>query len=162
MTQNVPLIRGRSCQDLHDSLAYSLYLINEGRIGSRAEREYLAGDRARRQYEQMSSQIKTYKYEDDENEDEIEHDLSSTTFTPQRDIENNYLESAKINDSFDGFDNSANSVKESLLDSNRLMEIDDTRSLTPATPAEYSNRSPLTDDFTNQSMSSSSNSRKSV
>ena len=48
MTQSVPLISGRSCEDMHDSLAYSLYLINEGRIGSRAEREYLTADRARR------------------------------------------------------------------------------------------------------------------
>ena len=50
MTQNVSLIKGRSCEDFQDSLAYSLYLIKEGRIGSRAEREYLTADRARRQY----------------------------------------------------------------------------------------------------------------
>ena len=74
MTQNVPLIAGRTCEDMHDSLAYSLYLINEGRIGSRAEREYLTADRARRQYTRLSSQIKTYKYEDDENEDPLATD----------------------------------------------------------------------------------------
>ena len=85
MTQNVPLIAGRSCQDMHDSLAYSLYLINEGRIGSRAEREYLTADRARRQYTRLSNQIKTYKYEDNE-EDEVEEDPG------QIDSETNFLQ----------------------------------------------------------------------
>ena len=54
---------------MHDSLAYSLYLINEGRIGSRAEREYLTADRARRQYQRLANQIRSYKYEDDSDEE---------------------------------------------------------------------------------------------
>ena len=93
MTQNVRLVLGRSCEDMHDSLAYSLYLINEGRIGSRAEREYLTADRARRQYSRLSSQIKTYKYEDAEDDEE---DIENT-----RDNETNFLKQAKINDSFE-------------------------------------------------------------
>mmetsp|Transcript_9042 Transcript_9042/g.10647 ORF Transcript_9042/g.10647 Transcript_9042/m.10647 type:complete len:94 (+) Transcript_9042:385-666(+) len=44
----VHIFRGRSMQDWRDGLAYSIYLIHRGRIGSRAEREYIDGERATR------------------------------------------------------------------------------------------------------------------
>lgn len=58
------MIRGRSCKDIERSLAYSLYLLNDGRIGSRAEREYLTNERTKIQYERLSGAIKTFKYND--------------------------------------------------------------------------------------------------
>ena len=54
-TLRVPVVKGRSYQDWCDALAYSLYLINKGRIGSRAEREYIDAERAQRQYKRLSS-----------------------------------------------------------------------------------------------------------
>ena len=56
------MLRGRSCRDFERSLSYSLYLLNDGRIGSRAEREYIQSERAKIQYERLSGAIKTFKY----------------------------------------------------------------------------------------------------
>ena len=104
MTQNVSLVRGRSCEDFYDSLAYSLYLINEGRIGSRAEREYLTADRARRQYKRLSSQIKSYKFEEDSDEEQ------QVESAPAQDDQTNFLAKVKVNESFES------EASESLLD----------------------------------------------
>jgi hypothetical protein len=38
---DVPLFKDRSFRDICDSLMFSLFLIRDGRIGSRAEREYI-------------------------------------------------------------------------------------------------------------------------
>ena len=67
----VKIFRGRSYQDWQDALAYSFYLIAKGRIGSRAEREYIDAERARRSYRRLSSSIKEFKYEEDEDDDEV-------------------------------------------------------------------------------------------
>ena len=67
--QQISIIKGRSFSEICDSLAYSLYLIHEGRIGSRAEREYIASEKAKRQFAVMSSSIKTYRYEPSEEDD---------------------------------------------------------------------------------------------
>ena len=47
-------------------MAYSLYLIYAGRIGSRSEREYIDAERAARQYRRVASSIHDFKYEDDD------------------------------------------------------------------------------------------------
>ena len=70
--QNINILFGRSFNDMIDSLAYSLYLIHEGRIGSRAEREYIQAEKAKRQMALMSNQIKEYKYEINEEEEDLE------------------------------------------------------------------------------------------
>ena len=56
------VIKGRSCKDAERALAYSLFLLNDGRIGSRAEREYLVRERVKIQYEKMASAIKTFVF----------------------------------------------------------------------------------------------------
>ena len=68
----ISLCAGRSLQDWSDGLAYSLYLINRGRIGSRAEREYIDSERAARQYRVLASSIQDYKFEEDD--DAVEDD----------------------------------------------------------------------------------------
>ena len=76
----MPLVKGRSFQDWCDALAYSLYLINRGRIGSRSEREYIDGERAKRSYRRMASSIKDFEYEEDDEEEEITaEDLKNTS-----------------------------------------------------------------------------------
>ena len=45
---NVSLLRGRTFNDYCDAIAYSLFIIGKGRIGSRAEAEYLLEERSRR------------------------------------------------------------------------------------------------------------------
>ena len=70
--ENTSVFRGRSCKDFERSLSYSLYLLNDGRIGSRAEREYIQSERAKIQYERLSGAIKTFKYNEanfDEDDD---------------------------------------------------------------------------------------------
>ena len=62
----VNLIRGRSYQDWCDALAYSLYLIHKGKIGSRAEREYIDAERAARNYRRLASHIKSFRFDEDE------------------------------------------------------------------------------------------------
>ena len=69
-TLRVSIWRGRSYQDWCDALAYSLYLINKGRIGSRAEREYIDAERASRQYRRLAGSILEYKYEDGDDDEE--------------------------------------------------------------------------------------------
>ena len=75
-TLQVPLVSGRSYRDWCDALAYSLFLINKGRIGSRQEREYIDAERAQRSYRRMASSIKDFKYEEDD--DEIGEDEENT------------------------------------------------------------------------------------
>lgn len=77
---NVSLFRGRTLNDTSDAIAYSLFIIGKGRIGSRAEAEYLIEERARRQFRRLSNHIKSYKYEaDEENEEmEVEKDLDNS------------------------------------------------------------------------------------
>ena len=77
---NVNIACGRSFSDMCDSLAYSLYLINEGRIGSRAEREYIQAERAKKQFAVLNSSIKQYKYEVDSDDDA--EDIESVGSTP--------------------------------------------------------------------------------
>ena len=43
-------------------MAYSLFLLNDGRIGSRQEREFLLRERTQVQYEKLASTIKTFAY----------------------------------------------------------------------------------------------------
>lgn len=57
--------------DICDAFAFSMFLISGGRIGSRLEREYIAEEKARKQYRLLNSAIKTYKYEEKE-EDNLE------------------------------------------------------------------------------------------
>lgn len=71
-TMRVSIVKGRSLQDWCDALAYSLYLINKGRIGSRAEREYIDAERAARLYRRLASSIKEFKYEEDIDGDECD------------------------------------------------------------------------------------------
>ena len=71
----VSIIKGRSYQDWCDALAYSLYPIHKGRIGSNAEREYIAADRAARQYKRLASSIKEFRF--DEAEDDEDYEISS-------------------------------------------------------------------------------------
>ena len=65
------IIKGRSCRDFQRSLAYSLYLLNDGRIGSRAERDYLTNERTKIQYEKLAGCIKTFKYNFSSDEEAI-------------------------------------------------------------------------------------------
>ena len=65
-------------QDWYDALAYSLYLINQGRIGSRAEREYIDAERAARQYRRLASCIKDFKFEEGEEEGCVADDEITT------------------------------------------------------------------------------------
>lgn len=76
----VKIFRGRSLQDWRDGLAYSLYLINKGRIGSRAEREYIDSERASRQYRRMSSAIKEFKFEDDDEDCLDDEEITVDTY----------------------------------------------------------------------------------
>lgn len=55
-------------------MAYSLYLINRGRIGSRSEREYIDAERAARQYRRLANSIYDFKYDDDEDDDCVKRD----------------------------------------------------------------------------------------
>ena len=74
-SMQVNLVKGRSYQDWADALAYSVYLIREGKIGSRAEREYIEAERASRQFRRLASSIKDFKYDDDDdlNEEDPDH-----------------------------------------------------------------------------------------
>ena len=78
LEEQTSILRGRSCKDFERALAYSLYLLNDGRIGSRAEREYLSNERAKIAYEKLSGAIKTFKYNFSCDEEAIpyEHDFS--------------------------------------------------------------------------------------
>ena len=67
---NVSLLRGRTFNDYCDAIAYSLFIIGKGRIGSRAEAEYLLEERSRRQFRRLETHIKSYKYQADEEEEQ--------------------------------------------------------------------------------------------
>jgi len=66
----VNVVKGRSYRDWCDALAYSLYLVNKGRIGSRAEREYIDAERAARSYQRLASSILEYKFDEEDGEDD--------------------------------------------------------------------------------------------
>ena len=67
----VNLVRGRSYRDWCDALAYSLYLIHKGKIGSRQEREYIDAERAARNYRRLASSIKEFRFDEDDDDEEI-------------------------------------------------------------------------------------------
>ena len=102
----VHIIRGRGYQDWCDALAYSLYLIHQGRIGSRAEREYIDAERANRQYRRLASSIKEFKFDEAGDEDDLETG-SDGTKTPCHSDGNVTPFTSAINDDDGG--------KESLL-----------------------------------------------
>lgn len=60
--ENTAVFVGRSCKDIERALSYSLYLLNDGRIGSRQEREFLQRERTQIMYERLSSTIKTFVF----------------------------------------------------------------------------------------------------
>ena len=72
-------MKGRSFSDLGDAFAFSLFLINGGRVGSRVEREYIMEEKAKRAYRQLNGTIKTYKFEanEEEDDDEIVDDIEA-------------------------------------------------------------------------------------
>ena len=74
------MIKGRSFSEISDSFAFSLFLINGGRVGSRAEREYIQEEKAKRQYRALNDTIKTYKYEDDESDEEAEQNKANDEY----------------------------------------------------------------------------------
>ena len=45
-------------------------MIHEGRIGSRAEREYIDAERALRSYRSLASTIKEFSFEEDEDDED--------------------------------------------------------------------------------------------
>lgn len=98
------IIRGRSCKDFQRSLAYSLYLLNDGRIGSRAEREYLTNERTKIQYEKLAGCIKTFKFNFSSDEEAI----------PVYHNEEQFASNINADDFADDFENQA---RESLLSS---------------------------------------------
>ena len=65
-------------------MAYSLYLIYAGRIGSRSEREYIDAERAARQYRRLASSIHDFKFEDDDDfcadEEEVQSCHSNSSY----------------------------------------------------------------------------------
>lgn len=60
--ENTAVFVGRSCKDIERALAYSLFLLNDGRIGSRQEREFIVRERTQIQYERLASTIKTFTF----------------------------------------------------------------------------------------------------
>ena len=68
----VNLCWGRGCHDFEMALAYSLYLLKDGRIGTHDEREYIISERHSRRYQLMQDSIKTMKYEPAINDDEAD------------------------------------------------------------------------------------------
>ena len=67
----IDILRGRSVADWQDSLAYARWFLVHGRVGSRADREYLDKERAARRFTKMSSALKTYEFEEDDDEGEL-------------------------------------------------------------------------------------------
>lgn len=61
----VNIIRGRSWRDHGDALAYCLFIMSAGRIGTQSERDYIAAERAGLQYRHLSGAIKDYCYDED-------------------------------------------------------------------------------------------------
>ena len=99
-------------------MAYSVYLIKEGKIGSRAEREYIEAERASRQFRRLASNIKDFEFDEDDGVNEEDPDyigeVSQSAVTPMGCPEPNLLKTEQAyainNDELD-----ASSAKESLL-----------------------------------------------
>lgn len=67
----VPLYRGRSYKDWQDALAYSLWFLMHGRIGSRADRNYLDAERTSRSLRKMSDSLDSYSFEDGDSDEDF-------------------------------------------------------------------------------------------
>ena len=101
-------------------------------------------DRARRQYQRLSSSIASYKYEDSD-----EEDLEQATPVPiENNEKNNYLENNKINESFES------DASEKLLDKS-ADDLDNEFE-------KLAKKSVSADDSLNQSIASVSSRRSSV
>ena len=97
----VSIFKGRSYQDWCDALAYSLYLIYQGRIGSNAEREYINAERAARQYKRLASSIKDYRFDeaDEDDDEEIQSEIKLNKSKSEQ------FSSYKINDDEEDYEN---------------------------------------------------------
>jgi len=76
-------VRGRSYTDWSDALAYAVWFLVNGRVGSRADREYLEQERSRRRFLKMTDILYSYQYgEGAADEDDLE-DERATLFAPR-------------------------------------------------------------------------------
>ena len=109
----VSVFKGRSYHDWCDALAYSLYLIYQGRIGSNAEREYIAAERAARQYKRLASSIKDFRFDevDEYDDEEISSEIKLNKSKSEQ------FSGYKINEEDEDFETEANEAKEGLLNS---------------------------------------------
>ena len=67
---NVALIRGRSLADWEDAFAYTVWFLVNGRVGSRADRQYLDDARANLKIRQMADSLGSYRFVDEAEEEE--------------------------------------------------------------------------------------------
>ena len=66
----VNLLKDRSMLDSQDALAYALWFLINGRVGSRADRNYLDAEIAKRRFMKLSSVLQSYRYEKDDGGDD--------------------------------------------------------------------------------------------
>ena len=66
----VSLLKDRSFMDSQDALAYAIWFIIQGRVGSRADRNYLDAERSKRRFMKLSSVLQSFRYEIDDEDDE--------------------------------------------------------------------------------------------
>lgn len=73
------VVRGRSLEDWQDALAYALWFLTNGRVGSRAEQNFLEDERGRRSFRKMSNCLRSYSFE----EGDIENTFFCDGFSAQ-------------------------------------------------------------------------------
>ena len=56
--------------DSQDALAYAFWFLIYGRVGSRADRNYLDAEISKRRFMKLSSVLRSYRYEYDDEEDQ--------------------------------------------------------------------------------------------